>query len=80
MVFFWSQIFFPASQRSRIVFSRQVVVTLFFFYKNNIFKAQSANRIYFSIKFADRKFMVQLIITCYFIEFKVVEIVFVFAV
>ena len=37
IVFFGVKIFFFASQRSRNVFSRQVVSTLFFFYKNNIF-------------------------------------------
>ena len=46
MGFFGVKIFFFASQHSRIFFSRQLVTTLFFFYKNNIFQAQSANRIF----------------------------------
>ena len=63
MGFFAVKIFFFASKPSGIFFSRQVVETLFFFYKIFFFKAQRANRIFFktehflffSIKFADKK-------------------------
>ena len=61
MVFSESKIFFSASQRSRIFFRDNITLFL-----NNIFKAQSANRIFvlpisevdnfFSIKFDDRIF------------------------